>query len=207
MSILAVLLAAASAQASGRMGRDPANVIGALGPFRPQPGAWVEYLVQSRGEQDVRVRLAIVSPPPDRARAWVEVATIGARSIPFAARLLLNTATGELERASVYALGQAPFDLPVGGDDPARVPPPTARVVPGRAKTVTVPAGTFSATELRVSAGVEVTRVWRTDEVPLWGIVRARQRARTIELLRFGRTGARSVFPGLHGMGSDSTNE
>ena len=62
----------------------------------------------------MRVRLAVLPPVAGDGRAWIEVTTVGARSLPFAARLLLNVGTGKLERASVYALGQAPIELPVG---------------------------------------------------------------------------------------------
>jgi hypothetical protein len=207
MRMLALLVAASSARPAVSLAGDPSDLVAALGPFRAEPGSWVEYLVRSRGEQDVRIRFAIVAPPPDRARAWVEVATVGAHSIPFAARLLLHAATGKLERASVYALGQAPIEVPVADGEAPQAVRSSRSMVAGREKAVTVPAGTFTTTELRVSNGDRVSRVWRTDEVPLWGIVSARQRGRTMELLRFGRSGARSVFPAPQGNGSESANE
>jgi hypothetical protein len=204
MLALVLLLAASSAQASARAGTGSDNLVAALGPFRPQVGAWAEYLIRSRGDQDVRVRLAAVGPDLGRARAWIEVATVGSQSFPFAARLLLNAATGKLERASVYALGQAPIEVPVDGGEVASAA--FSHVVPG-ITTVRVPAGTFTTTERRVVNGTKETRIWRTDEVPLWGLVRAREPGRTIELLRFGRAGARSLFPGSHGNGSESAKE
>src|ERR671922_27569 len=203
MLVLALLVAASGSPRGVPLAHGSNDLVAALGPFRPQTGSWVEYLVRSRGEQDVRIRFAVVAPPSDRARAWVEMAIVGSRSIPFATRLLLNAATGELERASVYALGQAPIEVPVG-DGEQMIGSPFRSVITGRGKAVTVPAGTFTTTELRVSNGDRVSRVWRSDEVPLWGIVRSRQRARTMELLRFGRSGARSVFSALHGNGNES---
>lgn len=154
----------------------------------------------------MRVRLAVLPPVAGDGRAWIEVATVGARSLPFAARLLLNVATGKLERASLYALGQAPIELPVG--ESAEATPaaaPLVRVVKAHAKAIRVAAGTFTATELHVSQGGAAARMWRCDEVPLWGLVRAESGGRTVELLRYGRGGAHSVFP--QGKGSESANE
>ena len=77
----------------------------------------------------------------------------------------------------------------------------TARA--GRAE-VKVPAGAFLAEEVRVSTAEETTRIWRSDDVPLWGLVRARGPRQTVELLASARRGAHSVFPDPQGNGSDS---
>ena len=124
--------------------------------------------------------------------------------------LLVVAATAKVERAAVYALGQAPLDIPVDGDARAIATTsggPPARIVHERREVVTVAAGTFRATKLRISAGRDATSVWKTDTVPLWGLVSARGRRRNIELLRYGHSGARSVFPSAQGNGSDSANE
>ena len=57
------------------------------------------------------------------------------------------------------------------------------------------------------AASGEVARIWTTDEVPLWGVVRVVRRRQEIELVRHGRAGARSFFPPLHGNGSERANE
>src|SRR5438270_667627 len=164
--LLLLILVAASPPLDSPRPLLPHEFVGTSGPFRPQSGAWVEYLVRSRGEQDVRVRLAVLPPVAGDGRAWIEVTTVGARSLPFAARLLLNVATGKLERASVYALGQAPIELPVGEADGAtRAAAPLVRVVNAHAKAIRVAAGTFTATELHVGQGGAAARVWRSNEV------------------------------------------
>jgi hypothetical protein len=204
--VVALLLAASVPHSTAPARRWVDDVVSTLGPFHVEAGAWAEYLVQSRGEQDVRVRFAIVDPPPDRTRVWVEVAIAGSRAVPFAVRLLLNAATGKLERASLYALGQAPIEIPMADGEAGEVVARPARILARRTKIVTVPAGTFGATEVLVRHGADAARVWRAEEVPLWGIVRARQAGRTIELLRFGHGGARSVLP-AQGNGSDRAKE
>jgi len=182
----------------------------ATGPIRPEVGSWAEYFIRSRGEQDVRVRLAIV-PPAVQGRVWLEVTTIGSDSLPFAARLLLVTATGQVERATMYFLGQAPLEVPIESCEaeaplPATSTPPK-RVVGAGVRHVTVPAGTFRTTELRISAERKATRLWRSDVVPLWGLVRARGERQSIELVAYAHGGARSVFPAPQGNGSDSAKE
>ncbi|HWE24204.1 MAG TPA: hypothetical protein VG496_09710 [Myxococcales bacterium] len=198
MLLLLALLAASP------NGRAAPELLGGLGPLRPQVGAWVEYLVRSRGEPDVRARVAVV-PPLITGRAWIEVATVGAQTLPFAVRVLLHAATGRMERAAVYALGQAPIELPVDDAQGANALVQRSRRVGSR--TVIVPAGTFATTEVLVNDGTATTRVFRSDRVPLWGVVRAEGSGRTIELLRYGHGGARSVFPVVQGNGSESANE
>jgi hypothetical protein len=180
------------------------ELIATLGPLKREVGAWAEYLVRARGEEDVRVRLSLVPPALDRGRVWLEVTTLGAYSLPFAARLLM-TEGGDLERAMVSALGQAPIELSVDEHREPR-PRPQSRVRAARsgAADVTVPAGTFQADELRVTANGETTRVWRSAQVPLWGLVLVRGPRQTVELLAYGRQGARTVFPEAQGNGRES---
>jgi len=183
------------------------DLVAALGPLKPHVGAWAEYLIRSRGAEDVRVRLSVLPPALEGGRAWVEVTTLGAQSLPFAARLLVRGA-GRLEGAIVYALGQAPIDLPVdemqeplqAGPKPK---PPTVLARRIGSAEVKVPAGVFFAEELRVTADGETTRIWRTERVPLWGLVRARGPRQSVELIGYGHEGAHSVFPEPQGNGSE----
>jgi hypothetical protein len=183
----------------------------ALGALRIEIGAWAEYLVQTRGDQDVRVRFSVVPPAPGGGRAWVEVTALGSESLPFAVRLLFVAATGKMERAVVHALGQAPLEIPFDSDAngrrPDSSPPGSVHVALAGVEQVTVPAGTFRATKVRARLGRESVGVWKSEAVPLWGLVRARDARRRIELLRYAHTGARSVFPPAQGNGSESANE
>ena len=45
-------------------------------------------------------------------------------------------------------------------------------------------------------------RVFRSDQVPLWGLVRAVDSAQRIELVGYGATGAATVFPAEFDQGS-----
>ncbi len=108
----------------------------------------------------------------------------------------------------MYALGQAPIEVPVSELQPAaakpkRDPAGVRTTSVGSAK-VTVPAGTFQAEELHVLSGGETTRVWRAAQVPLWGLVRAEGPRQIVELTGLGERGARSVFPVDQGNGSES---
>ncbi|MFL5312263.1 MAG: hypothetical protein ACJ79H_17665 [Myxococcales bacterium] len=178
----------------------------ALGPLRAKVGAWAEYLIRSHGQEDVRVRLSLIPPALEQDRAWVEVTALGEHTLPFAARLLVGR-EGGLERAVLYALGQAPIEVPVareqgeGAKSRRHVRAPRAT----RIGSVTVRAGTFEVEELRVGSGGAATRVWRAPQVPLWGLVRADGPRQTVELTAYGVQGARSVFPDAQGKGSEST--
>lgn len=207
-TLLHVLLPLVLAVAAAGPATPPAELLAALGPVDAKVGAWAEYLVRSRGQRDLRIRVSAVPPVLEDGRAWVEVASVGGLGLPFAARLLVSD-TGRLERALVYALGQAPLEIPIGEIGERRTaerksPKPGARAEHRRSSQVTVPAGVFHAEELRVLSGHVATRIWRAANVPLWKLVRAEGRHQTVELIGYGHQGARSVFPGAQGNGSDS---
>ena len=206
--MLLPLLVVAAGVARAAPPTEVAGLAGALGPVQAKVGAWAEYLIHSRGEQDVRVRLSLIPPALEGGRSWVEVTALGARALPFAARLLVGS-EGGLERAVLYALGQAPVEVPVAGAQAEG--PKSDRSAPARRTTrlgsasLTVPAGTFQVEELRIGSGGGATRVWRASRIPLWGLVRAEGPRQTVELTAYGLHGARSVFPDAQGKGSEST--
>jgi hypothetical protein len=186
-----VLLALLLAVSPSPLLSDP-QITAALGRIEATPGAWVEYAVRTRGKDDARVR-ATVLEAQDGGRFWIELATVGAGGVPSAARLLLRgTAVSlpDVERIYVMIAGQQPVE--VTGEGAAaghgkRLP--TVKLLgPER---VRVPAGVFAARAMRVSA----TRAWRSGEVPLWGLVKARSPRQSVELIAFGWSGGRSVFP------------
>jgi len=206
--VLLPLLALAAA-VTGRSAppSEAAELAAALGPVRAKVGSWVEYLIRARGEEDLRVRLSLIPPAVEGGRFWLEVTALGARALPFAARLLVGAGGGP-ERAVVYALGQAPIEVPVAELRP-RDPKPDRLARARRATrvgsaSVTVPAGTFAVEELRVVSSGAAVRVWRASHVPLWGLVRAEGPRQTVELTAYGYQGAHSVFPDVQGKGSES---
>ena len=148
-------------------------------------------------------------------RHWLEVAAFGNVGLPFAVRVLLKSGPvvpANVERAIVYVTGQAPLEIPLQDveerlrRDAAR--PSGARTVRGAERTIATSAGRFKASEVRITARGQTTRVWRSPEVPLWGLVRAEGPRETIELATFSHEGARSAIPEPgQGKGSDSTNK
>src|SRR5207237_7044363 len=79
--LLALVLAAAAPFFA-----DPL-VPAALGPIDPRPGSWAEYLVRTRGREDVRVRATALAAEGQR-RYWLELTAAGESGIAWAARLL-----------------------------------------------------------------------------------------------------------------------
>lgn len=165
----------------------------ALGPMQPKPGAWAEYLVRSAPGGEVRVRASVL-PAAAEGRCWLEISAAPGSGVIAAARLLVrgSMVPDGVERMYVMIAGQQPLEIPPGrGERPREGSGRDRRPRRLGAERVRVPAGSFSA-EVLASPG---TRLWRSARVPLWGLVRARSRTRSIELLAFGAGGARSVFP------------
>jgi hypothetical protein len=100
----------------------------------------------------------------------------------------------------LYPAGQAPLELPldevreqIDAEKPAAV---ATKVRKLGAADVTVPAGTFHAARVRVSAKGGTTTLWLArEQVPLWGLVRSQGAERTVELLACGTSGAHTVVP------------
>jgi hypothetical protein len=185
-----------STQAAVPLFANPAG-LEALGDLKPTPGAWAEYLVRSRKGRAVRVRISVLPEPAPKDRYWLELDTAAPSAPPQAARLLVHgspTRAQDIERMELYMLGQAPIEVPIdqGKDalpEPRKSRPP--RVVFGGEERVKVRAGAFAARIIDVGG----TRVWRSAQVPLWGLVKGRSPRETIELLGSGFEGAHSVFP------------
>jgi len=193
---------------------DSPDLVAALGPLRAEVGAWAEYLVRSPGGT-ARMRFSILPPKVEGDRHWLEVAVFGDVGLPFAVRVLLKpgpVVPANVERAIVYVTGQAPLEIPLQdlqdrlrADDPK---PSGARTTRGAQRTIATEAGRFKAMEVRITARGQKTRVWRSPEVPLWGLVRAQGPRETIELVRFSHEGAQSAIPEPgQGKGNESTNK
>jgi hypothetical protein len=183
----------------------------ALGTLKPEAGAWAEYLVRTRGEKGMRLRATIVPPLLEGGRYWLELATLNEDGVAGAAKLLVHgNALGprDFERVFVMLAGQQPIDVPLDQLDvpekDAPAPPKVEKLGKSKAQ---VRAGAFEAELLRAGD----TRVWRSDSVPLWGLVKAKSPGQSVELIGSGRTGGHTVFPAGwgderdQGKGSEST--
>ena len=186
------------------------SLAAALGPLVPQLGAWAEYLVQTRGQDDVRVRAAVLGPPLDQGRYWLELTTVSESRTAASARLLVHGSVfrpRDVERIFLMLAGQQPMeipldDLPGGGEGSDKEPPPAPKLERLGKSQVKVRAGLFQAEALRVGD----TRVWRSPAVPLWGLVRAQSPRQTLELLSSGLAGGHTLFPAGWGDASDQGN-
>jgi hypothetical protein len=199
-----VLLALLIAASASPLLADP-EIAEALGRIEAKPGAWAEYAVRTKDKDDSRVRATVLELQGD-GRFWIELATVGASGVVSAARLLLR-GTGvspEVERIYVMVAGQQPVELATAGAGTRQRKGLLGVKVLGT-EQVRVPAGVFKARALRVSGA----RVWRSPEVPLWGLVKARSARQSVELFAYGQTGGHSVFPPGwdQGNGSESAKE
>ncbi len=216
--LLALLLAASTgpARSAPSAQKPPAvplfadpRLAEALGNFEPRPGAWVEYAIIPRKGPQARLRFSVLAPLLPDGRYWLETATQAQGGPPVAMRMLLHGPPAQIEnldRLYVYVGGQAPMEFPL--DAGARAAPaplprkPLPRIRKRGAQDVRVAAGRFMADLIEVGTA----RIWRSDGVPLWGLVRALEPGRRIELIGFGQSGARTVFPAEfdQGKGSES---
>jgi hypothetical protein len=167
----------------------------ALGPLVQHPGAWVEYLVVSKREPQVRVRASLLPQPAPEGSYWLEFATLAENGMAAAAKMLLhgNAFDGKnIDRIFVLLAGQQPIEIPLDELDlPSEKPPAPPHVEHAGKERVQVKAGTYEA-EILSAAGA---RIWRSKEVPLWGLVQMKAKGESMELLAAGEKGAHSVFP------------
>ncbi|HUJ26523.1 MAG TPA: hypothetical protein VLW85_10920 [Myxococcales bacterium] len=167
----------------------------ALGPMKPQPGAWVEYLVRQKGRPDVRVRASVVGRPSADGGFWLELATLAQTGIAGAVKLRVHgdpLSPKDIERMFVMMAGQQPLEVPLDQlDPPAPKPPPPVKVTHRGREAIAVRAGSYRADVLEAGD----MRVWRASSVPLWGLVKARSPKQSVELLGASARGAHTVFP------------
>ncbi|HET9751619.1 MAG TPA: hypothetical protein VFP52_01610, partial [Myxococcales bacterium] len=190
--MLLALLLAASAQKPPEVPlvSDP-RLAEALGHFEPLPGAWVEYAIIPRKGRQARLRLSVLEPPLPGGRYWLESASQAQGGPPVATRMLLHGPPGRIEnldRLYVYVGGQAPMEFPIDGEARAAPAPlprrPFPKVRRKGVQDVRVSAGRFQAELVQVGSA----RIWRSDGVPLWGLVRALEPGRRVELIGFGQS-------------------
>jgi hypothetical protein len=182
------------------------DVLLALGPPRPLVGAWAEYAVRARGREDVRVKLSILPPALEGGRYWMELDVATPTGTPSAVRLLVHGSPGraqDLERVTVFVPGQAALEIPLdevrqnlSPEDEAK--PSGAAIRKRKPETVKTAAGSFANAEV---IDVADTRIWRSEKVPLWGLVQSKSRAQTVELIGYASAGAHTL---IQGNGSDS---
>ena len=192
--LLALILAAAGGP-QVPVFSDP-RLAEALGRFDPRPGAWVEYAVLPKGGPQIRLRLSVLGPALPDGRYWLEVATQAQGTPPVAMKMLLHGAPGRaenIERLYLYLGGQAPLQLPVADAHAAAAPPKSAppKVERKGTQELKLGAGAFRCEVLQV----QDTRIFRSDKVPLWGLVRAQDPRQRVELIGYADSGAETVFP------------
>jgi len=145
-------------------------------------------------------------PASGEGRYFLELAVVSSSGVAGAARILAHGTAlsgADIERIDVMLAGQQPIAIPLDRDaSPAKPGSGRESARRLRAARVRVPAGIFAA-EVLTFAGA---RVWRAAGVPLWGVVKARTRTRSVEMLASGLSGGHSVFPEgrVQGNGSES---
>jgi len=179
------------------------DLLEALGPFHAEVGAWVEYAVTQKGRRTARVLLTVLPPPMPDGSFWMEIDSIAEGAIPTALRLLVHgdpSRMENLERVIAYVAGQTAFEIPVQAlaDNKKHAKPLPERtgasIQIAHHTKIKVLAGTFDTDRVRFAKGAERSTVWRSDAVPLYGLVRSESRGRVTELRASGHTGAHSLI-------------
>lgn len=176
----------------------------ALGGFQERAGAWVEYAVLPRRGPQARVKASLLAPRSSSGRYWLEMVSEQQGGPPVAVKMLLHGPPGKMEnveRIYLYVAGQAPVELPLD-DAPADAGTPSGGPLPKVRRKGTeelvLAAGKFRCQVLQI----EGSRLYRSSQVPLWGMVRAITPEERVELIGFGESGAVSVFPEAFGEGA-----
>lgn len=207
---LCLLATAAAPQRTGAVARAPdlplfsdARLSNALGHFDARPGAWVEYAVLPKKGPQTRLRIGVLAPALPDGRYWLEIQSQQPGALPVAMKMLLHGEPGlreNLEKIYLLVEGLAPMELPLDELPAEEKPPegPAPKVAPRGPQELKLAIGTFRCEELRVKDA----RVFRSGQVPLWGLVREVDSAQRIELVGYGSTGAASVFPAEFDQGS-----
>ena len=200
--LLALLLVATAAAPELPLFSD-ARLSKALGHFDPHPGAWVEYAVLPTKGPQTRLRISVLPPLLPDGRYWLEIQSQQPKALPVAMKLLLHGDPGQrenLEKLYVFVEGLAPMEFPLDQAAAQEPPPagPSPKVVRKGMQDLQLAIGSFRCEELRVKGA----RVFRSGQVPLWGLVREVDRRQRIELVGYGATGAATVFPAQFDQGS-----
>jgi hypothetical protein len=177
------------------------DVLAVLGPFRPEVGAWAEYVVLQNKRQVSRVLISVLPPPMPDGSYWLEIDSAGEELAPTALRLLAHGNPGEpgaIDRAIVYVAAQTAFELPMQALEKEharpRSEPSGADLKTAHHVAVRVKAGSYDTDRIQLSKGKEKKLVWRSDAVPLFGLVKSESGGRVTELSACGHSGAHTLI-------------
>ena len=177
------------------------DVLEALGEFRPEIGAWAEYAITEHQHQTGRILISVLPPPMPDGNYWLEIDSINEQAYPVALRLLAHGNPGRVSsiaRAIIYVPGQGPIELPLrlANEEHSRpAPAPSgAGISTTHGEKVKVAAGSFTADRIRIGKGKESTTLWRSLDVPLFGLVKSVAPGKEIELSASGHTGGHTLF-------------
>ncbi len=177
------------------------DVLAALGAFRPEIGAWAEYVVSQNKRLLSRVLVSVLPPPMPDGSFWLEIDSAGEGEAPTALRLLVHGNPGELsaiDRAIVYVAGQTAFELPMQALEKEHARPRPERsgadLKAQHHVAIRVKAGNYDTDRIQLSKGKETNLVWRSDAVPLFGLVKSEVGGRVTELSACGHTGAHTLM-------------
>jgi hypothetical protein len=178
----------------------PAVLGGDLDGFKV--GAWAEYVVADlKRKSTLRMRLAIVERT-DKG-TWAELTL----QMPGVERLVIKCLVKgdsrkpeSIKRVILRAGTLQPVEV-VGGPPAEAAPryqPPAGTSKKLGTETVRVPAGATAAEHLRLTSKDEVSDSWSSAKVPLFGLVKFKNREIIMELAASG-TDARSQITGRVG--------
>jgi len=168
-----VLCASAGARALDlRMG--PSAQI--LAEFKPVVGAWAEYVVTTKDEEPVTMRLSIVAQEGEAF--WYEIVVPMEEAGDMITKMLVEGDPQDPESVTrmIMKMGDQPaMELPTQtpeGAEGAEVELPKTEFEELGVETVVVPAGTFEARRLRVVQEKTVGDVWLKVGVGPYGMVK-----------------------------------
>ncbi len=175
----------------GMMGAGlPQNIWGGA-DFTPVIGQWAEYLMTSKDEEPVTIRISVVGKEDDAY--WYEMQMTSEEDGGFVTKMLVSGDPGDqdgMKRLIIKAGDEPAIEMPIGmgmgggmmggmgggmmGDQPeGEVEEPDVTPSDLGMETVTVPAGTFKAHHWRIESDELRFDMWQAENVGPYGTVKS----------------------------------
>jgi len=188
LAVLAfVMCAAVAAQGFGPMGGPGARI---FADFNPVVGAWADYMVTTKGEEPVTMRLAVVGK--DGEAFWYEMIMSMGDEGDMVTKMLVEGDPQDLQSVKrvIVKVGDEPaMEMPMNlsddaGDDVLKLP--ESKFEEMGVETIVVPAGTFKATHIHVVQEKTAGDIWVATDVGPYGMVKTTSEDVEMVLIAYG---------------------
>ncbi|HPI92841.1 MAG TPA: hypothetical protein PLT09_06030 [Deltaproteobacteria bacterium] len=162
------------------------------GEFKPVVGAWSEYQMKGAGQEQTKMKMAVVGK--EGSSYWYETVTDTPRGLSVMKMLVTGDPDDEksVKRMIVKQGKEQAMEMPVmeGRPQPGSKPGskgPAGKMIDKGMEKITVPAGTFTARHFQYQFDKDVVDSWISEKVSPYGIVKSKGRDFEMQLLGYGK--------------------